>query len=50
MGNVAKTKEKADSQIDARQAQINRREGLKLGAAGMVASLQPLFGVGRDTN
>jgi hypothetical protein len=42
MGNVAKMKERADSQIDARQAQINRREGLKFGAAGVVASLQPL--------
>ena len=41
-GDVADMKEKADGQIDARQAQISRREGLKFGAAGMVASLQPL--------
>jgi pimeloyl-ACP methyl ester carboxylesterase len=33
---------KADSPIDARQAQISRREGLKFGAAGTVASLLPL--------
>src|SRR5467141_2134605 len=37
-----KMKEKADSPLDERHAQISRRQGLKLGAASIMASLLPV--------
>src|SRR6266403_323261 len=37
-----KMKEKADSPLDGRHAQISRRQGLKLGAASIMASLLPV--------